>query len=130
MIDFVQKCTRQQLFAFQFDGFPFLIERLHRYFLLARETARGNRACLSSPLLHLLPQRNKVTVKALNQKGEAVELEGEELLARAFLHEIDHLKGVLFINHLSALKRILSAARLKNCKNPASGNRFQCASCF
>ncbi|MCY6959469.1 peptide deformylase [Clostridium brassicae] len=40
----------------------------------------------------------KVTVKALNEKGEKIEMEGEELLARAFCHEIDHLNGVLFID--------------------------------
>ena len=40
----------------------------------------------------------KVKVKALNEKGEQIKLEGEELLARAFCHEIDHLDGVLFVD--------------------------------
>lgn len=40
----------------------------------------------------------KVTIKALNEKGEEIELEGEELLARAICHEVDHLDGVLFID--------------------------------
>ncbi|ACA43676.1 peptide deformylase [Clostridium botulinum] len=40
----------------------------------------------------------KVKVKALNEKGEEVVLEGEDLLARAFCHEIDHLDGVLFVD--------------------------------
>ncbi|APF25766.1 peptide deformylase [Clostridium sporogenes] len=40
----------------------------------------------------------KVKVKALNEKGEEIVLEGEELLARAFCHEIDHLDGVLFVD--------------------------------
>lgn len=39
---------------------------------------------------------NKVIVRGLNRKGEAVEHVGEELLARAFCHEIDHLNGILF----------------------------------
>ena len=39
---------------------------------------------------------NKVIVRGLNRKGEAVEYVGEELLARAFCHEIDHLNGILF----------------------------------
>ncbi len=39
---------------------------------------------------------NKVIVKGLNRKGEEVEYKGEELLARAFCHEVDHLNGVLF----------------------------------
>lgn len=40
----------------------------------------------------------KVKVKALNEKGEEIVLEGEELLARALCHEIDHLDGVLFVD--------------------------------
>ncbi|MGJ0909055.1 peptide deformylase [Clostridium botulinum] len=40
----------------------------------------------------------KVKVKALNEKGEEIVLEGEELLARAFCHEIDHLDGILFVD--------------------------------
>jgi peptide deformylase len=42
----------------------------------------------------------KVTVKALNEKGEEFILEGEGLLARALCHEIDHLDGILFIDKL------------------------------
>ena len=38
----------------------------------------------------------KVIIKGLNRKGEAVEYEGEDLLARAFCHEVDHLNGILF----------------------------------
>jgi peptide deformylase len=40
----------------------------------------------------------KVKVKALNEKGEEIIIEGEELLARALCHEIDHLNGILFID--------------------------------
>lgn len=55
--------------------------------------------CLSVPGKQGKVDRpNKVTVKALNEKGEGFELEGEGLLARAFCHEIDHLNGVLFID--------------------------------
>jgi len=54
-----------------------------------------------------------VTVKAYNEKGEPIELSGEELLARAFQHEIDHLNGKLFINHLSALKRDIIRRKIK-----------------
>lgn len=42
----------------------------------------------------------KVKVKALNEKGEEVIVEGEELFARALCHEIDHLEGVLFIDKI------------------------------
>ncbi len=74
----------------------------------------GEEGCLSIPgFREPVSRANKVTVKALNQKGEAIELQGEELLARAFLHEIDHLKGVMFINHLSALKRDIIRRKIK-----------------
>lgn len=42
----------------------------------------------------------KVKVKALNEKGEEIILEGEELLARALCHEIDHLEGILFVDKI------------------------------
>jgi len=46
-------------------------------------------------------------------KGEVFEVEGTELLARAMLHEIDHLHGILFIDRLSRLKRDLVLRRIK-----------------
>ena len=70
--------------------------------------------CLSLPEI-----REKVTraawvkVRAQNVKGEHFEVEGEELLARALQHEIDHLNGILFIDHLSRLKRDLVYRRIK-----------------
>jgi peptide deformylase len=74
----------------------------------------GEEGCLSIPgFREPVSRANKVTVKAFNEKGEPIELEGEELLARAFLHEIDHLKGVMFINHLSALKRDIIRRKIK-----------------
>ena len=54
-----------------------------------------------------------VTVRAQTVTGETFELRGEDLLARAFCHEIDHLHGVLFIQHLSMLKRDLIRRKIK-----------------
>ena len=74
----------------------------------------GEEGCLSIPgFREPLTRANKVTVRAQNEKGEAIELTGEELLARAFQHEIDHLNGVLFIAHLSALKRDIIRRKIK-----------------
>jgi peptide deformylase len=70
--------------------------------------------CLSIPgFREPVTRSQRVTVKAVNEKGEPIELEGEELLARAFEHEIDHLNGVLFISHLSALKRDIIRRKIK-----------------
>jgi peptide deformylase len=58
--------------------------------------------CLSIPGKHGKTHRPKaVVVRALNRKGEEVEYRGEDLLARAFCHEIDHLDGKLFIDVLA-----------------------------
>jgi peptide deformylase len=74
----------------------------------------GEEGCLSIPgFREPVSRANKVTVRAQNEKGEPIEFNGEELLARAFQHEIDHLNGVLFINHLSALKRDIIRRKIK-----------------
>lgn len=62
--------------------------------------------CLSIPGEYANVRRAaKVLVKGLDVDGKEVEIEAEDLLARAFQHEIDHLNGVLFIDRLSPTKR-------------------------
>ena len=74
----------------------------------------GEEGCLSIPgFREPVARSNKVIVRAQNLQGESVELNGEELLARAFLHEIDHLNGILFLNHLSVLKRDIIRRKIK-----------------
>ena len=74
----------------------------------------GEEGCLSIPgFREPVSRASKVSVRARNEKGETIELEGEELLARAFQHEIDHLDGILFINHLSSLKRDIIRLKIK-----------------
>lgn len=74
----------------------------------------GEEGCLSIPgFREPVTRANQVTVRARNEKGEDIELSGEELLARAFQHEIDHLNGVLFISHLSTLKRDIIRRKIK-----------------
>src|SRR6476619_4828339 len=64
--------------------------------------------CLSTPDFRANVTRpNKVTVRAQDVNGKSFQQTGEELLARAFLHETDHLNGKLYISHLSGLKRDL-----------------------
>ena len=60
-------------------------------------TQEGNEGCLSFPGQWGIVQRpNYVKVRAQDRFGEEFEIEGKELLARAFCHEIDHLNGVVF----------------------------------
>ena len=61
----------------------------------------GDEGCLSVPGQTADIERpNYVKVKATNKKGEEFILEGEELLARAVIHENEHLEGILFIDHI------------------------------
>jgi peptide deformylase len=70
--------------------------------------------CLSLPEIREKVRRAaQVKVRAQDVDGKWFEIEGEELLARAFQHEIDHLDGILFIDHLSRLKRDLVKSRIK-----------------
>ena len=59
----------------------------------------GEEGCLSVPGKYgIVTRPNYVKVRALNEEMEEIELEGEELLARAFCHEIDHLSGNLYVS--------------------------------
>ena len=83
----------------------------------AEGEVREEEGCLSIPGFRgyvIRPQF--VTIKAQNAKGEAFEIRGENLLARAFCHEIDHLNGILFLQHLSMLKRDLIKRKIKKLK--------------
>jgi peptide deformylase len=74
----------------------------------------GEEGCLSIPGFREQVKRGRrVTVRAQNPKGEFFEMTGEDLLARAFLHETDHLMGRLYINHISVLKRDLMKRKIK-----------------
>ncbi|MGC0771499.1 MAG: peptide deformylase, partial [Candidatus Acidiferrum sp.] len=83
----------------------------------AEGEVREEEGCLSVPGFRgyvIRPQF--VTVRAQNVKGEPFEIRGENLLARAFCHEIDHLNGILFLQHLSMLKRDLIRRKIKKLK--------------
>ncbi|WP_245632196.1 peptide deformylase [Edaphobacter aggregans] len=70
--------------------------------------------CLSLPEIREKVKRAaRVKVRAQNTDGEWFEIEGEELLSRAFQHEIDHLDGILFIDRLSRLKKDLTVRKIK-----------------
>ncbi len=70
----------------------------------SEETAEEG--CLSLPKFYEFVKRaQKVLVRAIDLKGQPFEMECEGFLARAVQHELDHLNGVLFIDHLSPIKR-------------------------
>jgi peptide deformylase len=70
--------------------------------------------CLSVPAYYAkVPRSARVTVRHQDLDGKTVELEAEGLLAIAFQHEIDHLEGILFIDHLSPLKKSIFRKKYK-----------------
>jgi peptide deformylase len=83
----------------------------------AEGEVREEEGCLSIPGFRGYVVRPQfVTIKAQNVKGEPFEIRGENLLARAFCHEIDHLNGILFLQHLGMLKRDLIKRKIKKLK--------------
>jgi len=70
--------------------------------------------CLSVPDFNEeVKRKKKVVVRCQNLEGETVEVEGNDLLSIVLQHEIDHLDGILFVDHLSQLKRDLYKRQLK-----------------
>ena len=70
------------------------------------ETATYEEGCLSIPEIYEEVERNaQVRVKYLDLEGKEQELEASGLLATCLQHEVDHLNGVLFIDHISKIKR-------------------------
>ena len=67
---------------------------------------KSDEGCLSVPEIYEAVERaEKVTIKAMNENGEEYTLQADELLAVCIQHEMDHLKGKLFVDYLSPLKR-------------------------
>ena len=70
--------------------------------------------CLSFPdIREKVVRAAKVRIRAQDEKGKWFEMDGEDLLARAMQHEIDHLDGVLFLFRMSALKRSLNLRKIR-----------------
>jgi peptide deformylase len=78
--------------------------------------------CLSIPEYYEEVERPaEVTVRYLDLEGQTQELAAAGLLARCLQHEIDHLNGVLFIDHISKLKRDMVMKRFTKAARRASG---------
>lgn len=77
-------------------------------------TAKGQEGCLSIPGYYADVERfTHVTVEALDRTGKALSITSDEFLAIVMQHEIDHLKGKLFIDYLSPLKQQMALKKVK-----------------
>lgn len=73
--------------------------------------------CLSVPGVYdKVPRALRVKLQALDRYGKPYEIETEDLLAHCIQHEVDHLNGTLFLDHLSPLKRQLARKKLEKIK--------------
>jgi len=81
---------------------------------LSEDMQDGDEGCLSFPeLVYPTPRAFRAVAKGFNMHGEAVTVEGTELLARALQHETDHLNGILFIDRLSEDDRKLAMKEIR-----------------
>jgi peptide deformylase len=81
----------------------------------SKATEKGDEGCLSIPGISGLVNRPaEVIVEATSAEGSPIRIEADGLMARCLQHEIDHLDGVLFIDHLSPLKRDMLLKRYRN----------------
>jgi peptide deformylase len=104
-----------------------LIHLVNPEIVLAEGTTVYTEGCLSIPgEAEEVERANKVRVRALDYHGKPFEIEAEgDLLAIALQHEIDHLQGTLFVDHLSSLKRELIRRRMKKLKQDRAAERAE-----
>ena len=97
----------------EYEG-PGLIELINPEIISSGGEVVAEEACLSIPgFTSDVKRKQRVVIEAYNREGELMEIEAEELLARVFQHEIDHLDGVLFIDRLPRLKRELIKRKIE-----------------
>jgi peptide deformylase len=97
----------------EYEG-PGLIELINPEIISSVGQVIAEEACLSIPgFTSDVKRKQRVVIEAYNRGGELMEIEAEELLARVFQHEIDHLDGILFIDRLSRLKRELIKRKIE-----------------
>lgn len=88
----------------------------------SEETITAEEGCLSFPGVYIHVTRPKaVKIKALDAQGQPFEIEAEELGARALLHEIDHIDGVVMVDHVSHLVRSRALKKHQKYQREAEG---------
>ncbi|URJ31970.1 peptide deformylase [Blochmannia endosymbiont of Camponotus modoc] len=82
-------------------------------------------SCLSIPQIYeIVPRSEKITIQSLDQYGNEFEMEANNLLAICIQHEVDHLFGKLFIDHLSPLKIKKIHKKIKKLSKTLKKNQF------
>ena len=103
---------------------PELIVAINPVIVYADGDSYEEEGCLSIPKYAANVRRHaRVVVKALNLDGEEITYRAEGLLAIAFQHEVDHLDGVLFVDHISPLKREIFRRKYRRTMDELEGGR-------
>jgi len=91
-----------------------LIELINPEIVFSEGEVVGEEGCLSIPgFVSDVKRKYNVVVEGYNRDGEPIQIECEDLLARVFQHEIDHIDGILFIDRLGRLKRELLKKKIE-----------------
>jgi peptide deformylase len=99
------------------QGRPGLIVLINPEIIDRSGEVSTDESCLSFPgVIEKIGRAERVRVRALDRDGQPLELEVQDLLSIALQHEIDHLNGVLIIDHVSPLKRRLIHRQMKKLK--------------
>jgi len=105
------------------DEAPHLIVAINPVIIHSEGETYEEEGCLSVPKYGANVRRHaSVVVKALNLEGEETTCRAEGLLAIAFQHEIDHLDGILFVDHLSPLKKEIFRKKYRQLTDPGRVN--------
>lgn len=93
---------------------PHLLKLINPEIVLTEGSIESEEGCLSIPDIRETVKRySRVVLKAVDENEKEVRIDAHDLLAICIQHEVDHLNGVLFIDHLSRLKKNLIRSRLK-----------------
>ena len=104
-----------RLFVMDCDGIKLVAANPE--IILAEGEQKGEEGCLSVGKVHAdLKRAERVILRAQDIKGKTFEREASGLAARCFLHETDHCDGILFIRHLSPLRRDLVTRKFRKLK--------------
>lgn len=91
---------------------------------MSDETCVMSEGCLSVPdIYYEVTRPERIVAAYLDENGAPQELEADGLLARCIQHEVDHLNGVLFIDHVSMLKRNMALSKMRKLKAAQAGKR-------